>query len=389
MLQTFKDLLKKPQTIVGIVMALSFQIIFCLVWMTGYDGVNERVKDFKIAFVNQDGAFGQSLEKQLEGKLPFRIVEMDGVQAADRLDRREVQMVVTVPEHFSAELQTPGKKAELKYTINESNPVTVKGAMQSAANSITASVNAGAAAKGTQAVLEQLRMPAEQAGQASAALTSRVESQINFTNPVSGMNNQMVPMMLVLASFVGAMIMGMNVQQGVMMMKPGTSKWKLFGARLLLNVLSAVFVSLVGSSLVMALGGQAAHGFLTLWMFLGVFVLTFMLFAQMFLIVFGMAGMLVNVTMLSVQLVSSGAMVPRQLLSSTYQSIGEFLPASYAVEGLMNLQFGGPAIGPEVLALLVISLVSVGISLLAVTLKRAPKLEQNKELSAEPAVPAV
>ncbi|MNX67081.1 ABC-2 family transporter protein [compost metagenome] len=389
MLDTFKGLIKKPQTIVGVVMALAFQVIFCLVWMTGYNGVNDRVKEFKIAVVNEDGKFGEALGKQLEGKLPFQVVSMSAADASEGLNNREVQMIVTVPQQFSADLKTPGKQAELKYTINESNPVTVKSAMQSAANSITASVNAGAAAQGTQAVLEQLKMPAEQAGATSSALTKRVDSEITFTNKIDGMNNQMVPMMLVLASFVGAMIMGMNVQQGVMMMKPGTSKWQLFGARMLLNVLSAVFVSLVGSSLVMALGGQAAHGFLSLWMFLGLFVLTFMLFAQMFLILFGMAGMLVNVTMLSLQLVSSGAMVPRQLLSDAYQSIGEFLPASYAVEGLMNLQFGGPAIGSEVVALLLISLISIGISLLRVSLKREPKPDKNTELSTDPVATAV
>ncbi|MCU4295741.1 ABC transporter, partial [Brevibacterium permense] len=47
MLETFKGLIKKPQTIIGVVMALAFQIIFCLVWMTGYNGVNDRVKEFK------------------------------------------------------------------------------------------------------------------------------------------------------------------------------------------------------------------------------------------------------------------------------------------------------------------------------------------------------
>ncbi|MNN02878.1 hypothetical protein D3C81_1155500 [compost metagenome] len=99
--------------------------------------------------------------------------------------------------------------------------------------------------------------------------------------------------------------------------------------------------------------------------------------------------MLVNVTMLSLQLVSSGAMVPRQLLSDAYQSIGEFLPASYAVEGLMNLQFGGPAIGPEVVALLLISLISIGISLLRVSLKREPKPDKNTELSTDPVATAV
>lgn len=61
----------------------------------------------------------------------------------------------------------------------------------------------------------------------------------------------------------------------------------------------------------------------------------------MFVALFGMAGMLMNMAVLSLQLVTSGTVVPRELLADVYQWIGQLLPATYAVEGYMNLLFGG------------------------------------------------
>ncbi|WP_156807447.1 hypothetical protein [Effusibacillus pohliae] len=34
--------------------ALMFQVVFGVVWMTGYDGVSDNVKKLKIAVVNRD-----------------------------------------------------------------------------------------------------------------------------------------------------------------------------------------------------------------------------------------------------------------------------------------------------------------------------------------------
>ncbi|MMZ63090.1 ABC-2 family transporter protein [compost metagenome] len=196
------------------------------------------------------------------------------------------------------------------------------------------------------------------------------------------MNNQMVPMMLVLASFVGSMIMGMNLQQAAAGMNPGISGGRRFAARVVLNVGASLLVSLVGTSLVFALGGQAEQGFFVFWMFQSLLVLTFLFFTQMFLLLFGMAGMLFNIAGLSLQLVSSGAMVPRQLLSGFYQAVGDYLPATYAVEGLMNVQFtgAGGAVALDMLRLAVIMGVSLAIGLTAEMVKgrkRGPAKESQ------------
>ncbi|GLI06022.1 hypothetical protein YDYSG_20520 [Paenibacillus tyrfis] len=371
MLQALRAYLKKPATIIGIVTAMMFQIIFSLVWMSGYRGVNENVKQLKIAVVNEDQGVGKRVEEQLVSSLPFRMISEPSLsRAQEQLNNREVQMVLHLPADFSKQLQAQEQKGRIDYFINESNPALIKSIMQGVANGVTATVGKEAAAMGMQAVLVQANMPAAQAQSVAQGISDKVQSNIESINPVLGMHNQMVPMMMVLASFVGAMIMGMNVQQATAMLGPNFSRWSKFGARVIINVVSAVFIALIGSSLVMAMGGQTAAGFVSLWLFQALFLMTFMFFSQMFLIVFGMAGMLFNIAMLSIQLVSSGAMVPRELLGGFYHTFSEYLPATYAVDGGMNLLFGGPSVSADAGALVAIMLCCLIVGLAATGLRR-------------------
>ncbi|GMX61079.1 ABC transporter permease [Paenibacillus elgii] len=371
MLQALRAYLKKPATIIGIVTAMMFQIIFSLVWMSGYRGVNENVKQLKIAVVNEDQGVGKRVEEQLVSSLPFRMISEPSLsRAQEQLNNREVQMVLHLPADFSKQLQAQEQKGRIDYFINESNPALIKSIMQGVANGVTATVGKEAAAMGMQAVLVQANMPAAQAQSVAQGISDKVQSNIESVNPVLGMHNQMVPMMMVLASFVGAMIMGMNVQQATAMLGPNFSRWSKFGARVIINVVSAVFIALIGSSLVMAMGGQTAAGFVSLWLFQALFLMTFMFFSQMFLIVFGMAGMLFNIAMLSIQLVSSGAMVPRELLGGFYHTFSEYLPATYAVDGGMNLLFGGPSVSADAGALVAIMLCCLIVGLAATGLRR-------------------
>ncbi|WP_163859605.1 YhgE/Pip domain-containing protein [Paenibacillus elgii] len=371
MFQALRAYLKKPATIIGIVTAMMFQIIFSLVWMSGYQGVNENVKQLKIAVVNEDQGVGKRVEEQLVSSLPFRMISEPSLsRAQEKLNNREVQMVLHLPADFSKQLQAQGQKGRIDYYINESNPALIKSIMQGVANGVTATVGKEAAAMGMQAVLVQANMPAAQAQSMAQGISDKVQSNIESINPVQGMHNQMVPMMMVLASYVGAMIMGMNIQQATAMLGPSFSRWSKFGARVIINVVSAVFIALIGSSLVVAMGGQTAAGFVSLWLFQTLFLMTFMFFSQMFLIVFGMAGMLFNIAMLSIQLVSSGAMVPRELLGGFYHTFSEYLPATYAVDGGMNVLFGGPSVSADAGALVAIMLSCLVVGLAATGLRR-------------------
>ncbi|MEF3307980.1 ABC transporter permease [Paenibacillus sp. GYB004] len=366
-----KAFLHKTPTKIGIATAIMFQLIFSIVWMTGYDGVTDNTANLTIAVVNEDAGVGRQLAEQLGQQLPFQIVTESSLDAAkQKLEERSVQMVLHLPPALSAQLQTPGQKTELQYWINESNPALIKSMMSSVAAGVTATVNKKAIAAGAQAVLTQMNVPAAQAQSTAQALSERVTSSIQFTNPVSGMSNQMVPMMLVLASYVGSMIMGMNLQQSSNLIGAQAGKWSKFAARAVLNGIAAVVTALVGTSLVLLLGGQSVHGFMALWGFLTLCLLAFLFFSQLFLLLLGNAGMLLNIIALSAQLVSSGAMVPRELLNGFYRGLGDYLPATYAVEGNMNLLFGGPGAAGASWSLLLIVLVTAVLGLLVTALRK-------------------
>lgn len=374
---TLRLFMKKPTTWVGIATALMFQIIFSVVWMTGYNGVTTRIDQLHVGIVNEDKQFGAAIVEQLHSSLPVKTeVIADNEAAQMKLNERELQMVIRIPATFSAEAAAADSKATLEYTLNESNPALIKSMMNSISAQVTASVNKVVIGNGVQQMLTQAKLPVDQVTAASASLSERVVSDVKSVNIVDGMNNQMVPMMMVLASFVGAMIMGMNIHQSSMMLASQAGRRQRFMARAVINVIAAVGVSLVGSTLITALGGQAEHGFIAMWGILCLILLTFMFVTQMFLLIFGMAGMLFNILMLSVQLVTSGAMVPRELLSDFYIGLGSVLPATYAVEGAMNVLFGGPSVGPAVLTLLTITLVAFILGGLSVGLKRGVQIER-------------
>ncbi|PWW04848.1 YhgE/Pip-like protein [Paenibacillus cellulosilyticus] len=374
MKHALKAYLSKSQTIIALVVALMALTIFVVCWMTAYDGVNNRTDQLKIAVVNEDGEFGSQLIEQLKGNLPFEITTPSAEDARTELERRKVHLIMTIPSEFGSSLTSPNSKATIHFTVNQSNPQMTRSVMDSVVARITQQMKDNTILQGTQAVLEQLNMPEEQAGQTAQALLSKVEAETETINPIQGMQNQMLPMMLVLGCFVGSMLMAMNLQQVTMAIGSALSARQHFGVRVILNIAAAFIISIVGSTLIYALGGQMESGFLLFWLFTMLTLITFMFFSQLFLLLLGMAGMFVNMMMLSLQLVTSGTIVPREVLSGFFKSLGHFLPATYAVDGLFNLGFGGIQTGHDVGILFLIVAISSGLGfvLLQVRVKKQP-----------------
>ncbi|GMK37264.1 hypothetical protein PCCS19_03170 [Paenibacillus sp. CCS19] len=366
--------LTKPQTIVALVVALMALTIFVVCWMTAYDGVSDRTDRLKIAVVNEDGEFGNQLIEQFRESLPFEIITPSAEDARTELERRKVHLIMTIPSEFGSSLTTPNAKATIHFTVNQSNPQMTRSVMDSVVARITQQLKDHTTQQGIQSVLEQMKMPEEQAGQTSQALLSKVEAQTETLHPIQGMHNQMLPMMLVLGSFVGAMLMAMNLQQVTLTIGSALSARQHFAARVVLNVGGAIIISIVGSTLIYALGGQMESGFLLFWLFSMLMLLTFMFFAQLFLLLLGMAGMFINMMMLSLQLVTSGTIVPREVLSGFFKSLGQYLPATYAVDGLFNLAFGGIHTWDDAAILFLILVISaaLGFILIQLRMKKQP-----------------
>jgi len=375
--------LKQPTTKIGILTACMFQIIFSTIWMTGYHGVNDQMGNLKIVIVNDDSGIGSKIVDHLQENLPFKTERAENIAIAEEmLKNREADMVMHIPSNFSAQLESP-HPAVIEYKINESNPAMIKNIMQGAANSITANMNKEATLMGAQAVLNQTSLPQEQREIIAQSLSQRVAADIESIYPVKGFSDQMVPLMLVLASFVGAMLMALNLGQAANNLAGTIGRWKRYGIIAVINIASALLISLLGSSFIVMLGGHIKHGFLSLWGFQTLFVVAFLFLAQLFVLIFGMAGMVFNIILLSLQLVTSGALVPRDLLPDFFYSIGRYLPATYAVEGNMNILFGGTTLSHDLWALFWIIFVVILLGMATVAMKREKTRELTSKTSLE------
>lgn len=97
-MKVFKAFFKRKETYLGIAAALLFQIIFFSVWLTAYDGIDERVDQLKIAVFNDDEQqYGKSIAETLEKEAPFQV---EGVSHFKKALNEMNQRTWDNTEHF-------------------------------------------------------------------------------------------------------------------------------------------------------------------------------------------------------------------------------------------------------------------------------------------------
>lgn len=373
----FQAFFKQRTTWIGVGAAVMFQLVFGLVWMTGYDGVSDRMNELKAAIVADPQA--APIVQTLANQLPIEIVSMEQLQAAqDALQARDIQMILHLQMVSNADANGGAMpKIQLTTYINEANASMLKSMM----TSISAKVEEGL----SHAQLQQAAAASGNEALAALLQSTSVDAQTVVLNEAGGMNRQMIPLMMVLASYVGAMLMALNLEQSAQAVAPAIGRWRRFIVRVIMNLSTAIVVSAFGTSLVALLGGAISGGAWQLFAFQTVLVAVFMFTAQMFVLLFGQGGMVFNIILLSVQLVTSGAMVARPLLSNGYRVVSDWLPATYGVDGIMNILFGGTGTSADMSALLTIGLIVLIVGAAAVAIRRDhTSVEQSSTLEAAP-----
>ncbi|MGG0177655.1 YhgE/Pip domain-containing protein [Gottfriedia acidiceleris] len=366
----YLSIIKTQSVMIGLITAIIFQVLFSIIWLTGYDHVTDRINKFKIIIVNSDSKIGDQIANSLEENLKFKVTQLSDIKSAmKKLDDRKVQMVIHLPEDFTETLQN-NEKAKIIYSLNESNPSMLKGVMQIVQNNVTSTINKEMVKSGLQNTFEQMEVPSYTANELVQGLSDRVHPVVNNINKVSNFSKLMVPMMLVMASFTGAMLFILEMNKAFKPYKILYNRWQRFGTRVLLIFTAAILISTFGTIMVNLMGVHSDQGFFTMWFFQIIYVLTFLFLAQIPFFIVSDAGGWVNIAMLSIQLLSSGTTIPRELLSSFYQTVSNFLPATYAVEGIMKLVTGGSSIYHEIIMLCKILMVIFAITLILVTIQR-------------------
>ncbi|WP_259416637.1 YhgE/Pip domain-containing protein [Bacillus toyonensis] len=368
-MEALKQFLKRPGTYVGMVVALSFQLIFFCVWLTAYDGVDERADQMRIAIVNEDVNIGSKIAEGLQRNLPFQVKAERSVEKATKeMNDHVYDMIIEIPASFSKDINGTGK-TNLHFHINQANAMMAKQMMEGAAKQIRDNVNKEIANYKKQAIVGKLQAVGPENVEVIKGLT---EDSIGFTvhkvNDAKGFSVNMVPLMIVLASFVGAMIMSMELSKVAKEVKVGFG-WSNFLSRQIINGTVSILLACITIGLMKGFQIEMHETVWSVWIFQAIVFFAFLSLTQMFLTVLGNAGMIFNIISLSLQLVSSGVIVPHEMLSKTYQTIGELFPATYAANGYYTIIFGGVSLERNIISLLVIVLVTQSVAVMTLAIK--------------------
>lgn len=386
-MKSLKALFHIRETYIGIAAAIAFQVIFFSVWMTAYDGVNDRMDQLKIGLVNEDEQLGIEMTNQLEKQLPFQIQPYTSIENAKSImDERQIDMIIQIPSSVTTSLAS-GEQAQIVYWINQSNATLVKTMMENTAVQLTNQMNQqlypvqiNEARSQFIQQLQQLPLSEESALIVEDAVLFLLDSldshplasSIKKTNEVDGFAANFVPLMIILSSFVGAMVMIMQLELATQSIQEKISKWNIFIGRQIIQVGVALLLPLLTIGLMAAFHITSQLNFLTLYLFQFILFWAFLSFAQVFVVLFGNAGMVFNILALSLQLVTSGVLVPRAVLSDWYTKVGSILPATYGADGYYTIIFGGSDtnIYENMSSLFVIIIVTLLLSIGAVLLKK-------------------
>ncbi|WP_026675587.1 YhgE/Pip domain-containing protein [Alkalihalobacterium bogoriense] len=368
-MNTCKAFFKSGPTLVGIGIAFAFLLIFFIVWLTAYDGVSDRLENLRVGIVDHDTNFYSSI---LEESLPFTTITIDNESAGmEKLNKREIGMLIVIPEGFTNSIQR--EQGVMEYYINQATPSMSKQMMENAAKEITTKLNEYIFTVKKEQVIN---VPDEYIKEGMQLLSYQsVRTEIVEVNYTEGFAATMVPLLIILASFVGSMLMSLNLFQVTQNLMSSYNKWSILLSRFSIQLIVSGCLSVLTISLLLLFQFELQISVFESIIFQTLVYLSFLCFTQMFTILFGMAGMLFNIISLSIQLVTAGVIVPRVLLSDFYQQLSTIFPATYGTSGYFTIIYGGASLTEEMLLLCSIIAITFGVTVVRVALTKE-KIEE-------------
>ncbi|MGI2295864.1 YhgE/Pip domain-containing protein [Paenibacillus sp. GXUN7292] len=387
MVKGLKALFKIRATYIGIAAAIAFQLIFFTVWMTAYDGVSDRFNHLKVGLLNEDAGIGQDIAQRINESLPFQIETYSSLKLAQTdMNDRKIEMIIQIPDSLSNSMQS-GAEASIVYWVNQSNSSLTKTMMENTAFHLNEQINqqlfAFQKSEATSVFGQQISnaaIPKELADSIGSSVKMLVEhmkdkpigADIKKVNNAEGFAANFVPFMIIISSFVGAMVMIMQHQDALQLVKGSVSKWGLFASRQIINIGVAFILPILTIGLMSIFNITSEVNTFSIYLFQSIMFWAFLSLAQIFVLLFGNLGMLFNILALSLQLVTSGVLVPKAALSEGYIKLASILPATYGADGYYTIIFGGgdASIRSNIVSLLGIVAVTLLISSAAVALKK-------------------
>ncbi|NEU63530.1 ABC transporter permease [Paenibacillus sp. ALJ109b] len=338
-----KNILKHGGVKAGIFMIVFYQIVMLTVFMSGYSAIPKNVTNLTVAIVNEDQQSGTEFVQKLQEQLPFKVVTNESLeQAKTGLEDRDIHMIIRIPGDFTEKLSEQDGKAQLQYLINESNPTTITSSMKNVAAEITAQMGAQVQAQSFEGVLSSMQVPAEQSKQIVESTMGKVSSDIVLSNPQpAGMQNQMAPMFITMALYVGAMIYAMQSIGGMKQLQGQMGKWRAFFAMRGTNLIVSIIAPLVGIGIYFMVQGYGVEVFLKMWMVHSLQLFVSIEFTSIFIMLLGQGGMLINMVFVLSQSIANGTSMSPEMMPGYFKFVSHITPMFYSTHLDYNILFGG------------------------------------------------
>ncbi|MBY3622844.1 ABC transporter permease [Acinetobacter sp. CUI P1] len=346
----FSQFLKSKGAIGSIFMGVFYAIAMLGIFLPGYTALPGNMDDLKIAIVNDDaGQYGAQISSQFSESLPFKMIKTDisNKKAMDELEHNKLALVVHIPEEFSANVQSGKLSASIDFTVNEASATMVSSAMSSVVGEINKQLSANFSEQTAKGVLMNFNVPEEQAtAMAKQIENSYVGNYVVINDVPDGMHNNMLPMFLTMAGYVGAMIASMQLVASFKANRGKASKTKLF----MFVQLTALLIAVLSTVVALAIAFSIADVDLSLLLPVAaqqilMYMAAFNVCAIMVFLV-GEGGMVLNIPILLMQTIANGATMPRDMMYTPYDWFGRITPMYYSVQAYLAQMFGSISPAP-------------------------------------------
>lgn len=345
----FKEFLKLQGVTASIFMGVFYAVAMLCIFLLGYTALPGNMDDLKIAIINDDaGESGTQIAGQLTESLPFKTIDTDitNKEALEELGDNKYSLVIHIPENFTANAQK-GESAQIDFTVNEASATMVSSSMKAIVTEINNQLSASFSTQTAKGILMNFNLPEEQANAMAEQIDQAYVGNYVIMNDVpDGMHNNMLPMFLTMACYVGAMIAAMQIVQAFRFSRGKASKKRLFayaqGSALLVAVVSTIFALLVAfiiadidTSILFKVAGQQILLYMSAFNVCAIF--TFLI---------GEAGMILNIPVLLTQTISNGATMPRDMMYGYFDVMSQITPMYYSVQSYFAVMFGSTEQAP-------------------------------------------
>lgn len=337
----FKEYYKNKYVWVFIALAIFYQVLMLGIFLPSYHHADEN-HAMTIAFIdNDESALSESVIAGIEEALPYEIKDLSKEEAQAAIEDLSLQLLVEIPEGYGDKM-LQGDTPEINYYYNGRLATSMLGEVQAVTVQIEQSLAAQARVAQNINILTELGVPYEQAQKMIERTEAPIKHNVEVSDPLPrGLYGSMICMFMPLGAYVfglmGTAILSMAANEN----KRRFSQLRLSVYQKIAAIIAALLVPTVGMLINYCFGVELSLLQIAgLWVTVALTAFISVQLSGIFMRFIGDAGTFLNVALLLVQIISSGAILAREQMLGFFSIISVISPMYYAVAAMKNFLFG-------------------------------------------------